>query len=672
MSGPDRPVVGGRYELAELLGRGGMAEVRKGTDTRLGRTVAVKRLRTDLAGDDTFQARFRREAQSSASLNHPAIVAVYDTGEEPAEDGSGVAQPYIVMEHVAGRTLRDILREGRKILPERALEITSGVLAALDYSHRAGIIHRDIKPGNVMLTPAGDVKVMDFGIARAMSDAQSTMTQTAAVVGTAQYLSPEQARGETVDSRSDVYSAGCLLYELLTSRPPFVGDSPVAVAYQHVREQPRPPSDHDTDLPPEVDAIVLAALAKRVEDRYQSAAEMRADIERYLAGEPVRAALAPGAAAPAAGALAAGPTAAAAGPAAGGRAPTATSTAAVPPETGEEEHQRRGLLVVLVLLALLLIGGTAVLLPRFFESPPELTPVPDVIRATDASARRQIGDAGLVVGSVDPQPDDRVPAGRIISQDPDADTFVDPGSTVDLVVSSGPEPVLVPSVVGQQRGDAAALLRQSGLRVRATAIRSDEPAGQVVAVDPGSGQTVPAGTRIDLSYSRGPQQVPDVRGLDQAEAESRLRSAGFDPQVRVDPETTEPRGTVVDQLPAAGQTATQGSDVAIFVSRFSPEPSPTPSPSRTRSPRKKPSPTPSRTPRPSPSPSESPSASPTPTPTPTPTPSQTPDDEPSPSQTPGEAGGPPPGAEVPTTPPAVHPSGGPPGPHPTAQASGSA
>jgi serine/threonine protein kinase len=235
-------LIGGRYELGELLGRGGMAEVRKGTDSRLGRVVAVKRLRTDLASDATFQARFRREAQASASLNHPSIVAVYDTGEEEATDGSGVAQPYIVMEYVAGRTLRDVLREGRKILPERALEITSGVLSALDYSHRAGIIHRDIKPGNVMLTPSGDVKVMDFGIARAISDASSTMTQTAAVVGTAQYLSPEQARGETVDSRSDVYSAGCLLYELLTGRPPFVGDSPVAVAYQHVREPAVPPS----------------------------------------------------------------------------------------------------------------------------------------------------------------------------------------------------------------------------------------------------------------------------------------------------------------------------------------------------------------------------------------------------------------------------------------------
>src|ERR1700754_852597 len=297
-------LLGGRYELDGVAGRGGMAEGYRARDIRLDRIVAIKTLRSDLARDHTFQARFRREAQSAASLNHPAIVAVYDTGEEPAADGSGVMQPYIVMEFVAGRTLRDILREGRKILPERALEITSGVLSALDYSHRAGIIHRDIKPGNVMLTPSGDVKVMDFGIARAVSDASSTMTQTAAVVGTAQYLSPEQARGETVDSRSDVYSTGCLLYELLTGRPPFIGDSPVAVAYQHVREPAQPPSDFDTEITPEMDAIVMKALAKRVEDRYQSAAAMRSDIERYLAGRPVQAGVPPAVAEAAAEAVA--------------------------------------------------------------------------------------------------------------------------------------------------------------------------------------------------------------------------------------------------------------------------------------------------------------------------------------------------------------------------------
>ena len=371
-SGGSRPRVGGRYELGELLGRGGMAEVRKGTDVRLGRVVAVKRLRTDLASDPTFQARFRREAQSSASLNHPAIVSVYDTGEETSTDGSDVPQPYIVMEYVAGRTLREILREGRKILPERALEITSGVLAALDYSHRAGIVHRDIKPANVMLTPSGDVKVMDFGIARAIADSSSTMTQTAAVVGTAQYLSPEQARGETVDSRSDVYSTGCLLYELLTGRPPFVGESPVSVAYQHVREQAAPPSSIDEELAPEIDAIVMKALTKSVEDRYQSAAAMRADIERYLAGKPVEAPVVP---------LADDDDFVPDG--------ETTLFGAHRDDVAEEDEGRRNrwplILTILGVLALLVLA--AVLGPMLFNSAPDEKTVPQVVNLTQSEAR---------------------------------------------------------------------------------------------------------------------------------------------------------------------------------------------------------------------------------------------------------------------------------------------
>ena len=279
-------LLGGRYELDGIVGRGGMAEVYRARDIRLDRIVAVKTLREDLARDQTFQARFRREAQSAASLNHPSIVAVYDTGED---DTGGSHIPYIVMEYVDGRTLRELLREDRRLLPERALEITDGVLRALDYSHRNGIVHRDIKPGNVMLTRDGKVKVMDFGIARAVSDAQATMTQTAQVIGTAQYLSPEQARGERVDARSDLYSTGCLLYELLTGRPPFLGDSPVAIAYQHVRENPVPPSRVDPEVPQWADAIVLRAMAKDPRDRYQSAAEMRQDIQRALQGVPVAA-----------------------------------------------------------------------------------------------------------------------------------------------------------------------------------------------------------------------------------------------------------------------------------------------------------------------------------------------------------------------------------------------
>jgi eukaryotic-like serine/threonine-protein kinase len=280
-------LLGGRYELDGVVGRGGMAEVYRARDIRLDRIVAIKTLRADLARDQIFQARFRREAQSAASLNHPNIVAVYDTGEDMA---TGVPVPYIVMEYVDGRTVRDLLQDGHRLLPERSLEIIDGVLRALDYSHTAGIVHRDIKPGNVMVTRNGDIKVMDFGIARAMSDAQATMTQTAQVIGTAQYLSPEQARGERVDSRSDLYSTGCLLYELLTGRPPFTGDSPVAIAYQHVRENPVPPSRVDPEVPPWADAIVLKAMAKSPADRYQTAADMRADLQRAASGLPVAAA----------------------------------------------------------------------------------------------------------------------------------------------------------------------------------------------------------------------------------------------------------------------------------------------------------------------------------------------------------------------------------------------
>jgi beta-lactam-binding protein with PASTA domain len=564
-------VIGGRYELGELLGRGGMAEVRKGRDTRLGRTVAVKRLRTDLASDATFQARFRREAQSSASLNHPSIVSVYDTGEEMATDGSDVAQPYIVMECVQGRTLRDILREGRKILPERALEITSDVLAALDYSHRAGIIHRDIKPGNVMLTPGGDVKVMDFGIARAVSDASSTMTQTAAVVGTAQYLSPEQARGETVDSRSDVYSTGCLLYELLTGRPPFIGDSPVAVAYQHVREQPSPPSDHDQELDPEIDAIVLKSLAKRVEDRYQSAAAMRQDIERYLAGHPVQA-IPP----PTAPTEVVPPVAAA----------TTTLPAAGPaPDQGEDRQRgRTALMVLLGLLVIAAIAGAAFLLPSMFEEEVQREQVPALVGLTEEQARLAIGEAGLSVGEVTRETSDDAPTDEVIRQDPSRDVYVDPGSDVDIVVSLGKPEVQVPYVVGQPRAAARDALRAAGLKVTATEVESDEPKGQVISTEPAAGQSVAEGTTVTLSVSDGPESVPDVRGLRQGEATRTLQQAGFQVEARTDAASTEPKGTVVDQFPSAGGEADRGDTVIIFVSAFEeppPEETPTETPTET-------------------------------------------------------------------------------------------
>ncbi len=561
----DEPLIGGRYALGELLGRGGMAEVRKGTDTRLGRTVAIKRLRTDLVSDVTFQARFRREAQSAASLNHPAIVAVYDTGEEPAHDGRTVSQPYIVMEYVAGRTLRDILREGRKILPERALEIASGVLSALDYSHRAGIIHRDIKPGNVMLTPSGDVKVMDFGIARAISDASSTMTQTAAVVGTAQYLSPEQARGEPVDSRSDVYSAGCLLYELLTGRPPFIGDSPVAVAYQHVREPATPPSDHDTDLPPEVDAIVMKALAKRVEDRYQSAGAMRNDIERYLAGQPVHVAPPPPPIEP--------PTTV--------TNPTSVVTPVPPPQEVYEEEDRGtrpGLLVFLALLLVIVLGLAAYLLPKMFASPSDQVQVPRLAGLTADQARAKLADAGLVAGKPDYGFSSKVPANHVISQDPPADEFVDQGSTVTFLLSRGTHPAKVPYVVGEPRQQARSELEKAHLKPVFELVDSDQPKGTVVQTDPSAGQQVPRDTEVTVSVSRGPHRVPDVVGLTQQQAEQRLKAAGFNPSVSPDNTSTRPKGTVTNQTPAANTPLQQGSTVFITVSTYEPSSPPTSSP----------------------------------------------------------------------------------------------
>src|SRR5450759_4077593 len=266
-----------------------MAEVHVGHDTRLGRTVAIKMLRSDLARDPAFLSRFRREAQSAAGLNHPAIVAVYDSGEdhETESGGATVALPYIVMEYVQGRTLREILTEKKVMDPAEAARVTEGVLDALSYSHRMGIVHRDIKPANVMLTPFGEIKVMDFGIARAIADSAATMTQTQSVIGTAQYLSPEQAQGNPVDARSDLYSTGCLLYELLTGRTPFIGGSPVSIAYQHVGQAPQPPSAYQPGLSADLDAVVLHSLVKDRDARYQDASQFRSDLAAARSGRPI-------------------------------------------------------------------------------------------------------------------------------------------------------------------------------------------------------------------------------------------------------------------------------------------------------------------------------------------------------------------------------------------------
>jgi serine/threonine-protein kinase len=572
--GPGRTptVLGDRYELGDVIGRGGMAEVHLGRDLRLGRLVAIKSLRVDLVTDHLFQERFRREAQSSASLNHPTIVAVYDTGESPI---NGVPVPYIVMEYVEGKTLREMLREEPSISVDVALEVTSEILGALDYSHRAGIVHRDIKPGNVMITEQGQVKVMDFGIARAMGDAGQTMTQTSMVVGTAQYLSPEQARGETADARSDLYATGCVLYELLTGRPPFVGDSLVSVAMAHVKEMPVPPSTLNPSVPPEVDTIVLTALAKDRLQRYQSAAEMRADIERARAGQPVAAA----AALPVDTAL---------------MTAGAGTTSLVPglvDDDFEPAPRRTGRYLLLGLAVLLVLGLAVAAGWALFRPDAEQVRVPDLVGVTVEQAEQTLEERGLEVGEVTEQVDPDAPAGTVVEQSPGVDELVDTGTAVDLIVSSGPETTLVPQVVGLDIADARPLITEAGLVIGdVNSQSSDQPEGTVLAVRPVEGSEVPTGSEVNLRVSSGTSAVPDVVGLSIGEARAILVQQGFEVLVTEQPTADQPPGVVVFQAPPAGTEVAAGTRVAITVAT-APEPTPTPTPTP------RPTPTPEPTPQ---------------------------------------------------------------------------
>ncbi|KQY55895.1 hypothetical protein ASD11_15485 [Aeromicrobium sp. Root495] len=552
----DEPIrLGDRYELGGLLGRGGMADVRVGRDLRLGRTVAVKQLRVDLASDDTFQARFRREAQSAAALNHPSIVAVYDTGE--ADNSHGDHIPYIVMEYVEGQTLREIMRDDRKILPERALSITADILDALDYSHRSGIIHRDIKPANVMLTPSGQVKVMDFGIARAIADASSAMTATAAVIGTAQYLSPEQARGETVDARSDIYSTGCLLYELLTGRPPFVGESPVSVAYQHVREEARPPSQLNPDVTPTVDNIVAKALAKRVDDRYQSAADMRRDLERAIGGHAVAAPTASTAVVGAATAV----VPAAAATSVGG------AHTAIREDEEEEEKRNQAAYWILALVAVLLLAGIAFGVWKASQPDPvKQVAVPDVIGLDVDAATRAITSKGLTVGDPVQQPSADVDEGKVISTDPDADSKVEDGSEVVLTVSSGPEQVNVPDVGGYTYSEAKSALERAGLKVKKDERDSQEDKDTVINTNPPANTPVDAGTTVTVIVSKGQATVPNVVGQSLEDAKQALEDAGIKYTVTNDPSSDQPADMVTAQSTPGGQKVPPGTSIEITVS----------------------------------------------------------------------------------------------------------
>ncbi|MFJ3787884.1 Stk1 family PASTA domain-containing Ser/Thr kinase [Kitasatospora sp. NPDC090091] len=606
--------LGGRYELGGVLGRGGMAEVYLGHDTRLGRSVAVKTLRADMARDPSFQARFRREAQSAASLNHPAIVAVYDTGEDYID---GISIPYIVMEYVEGSTLRELLHSGRRLLPERALEMTIGILQALEYSHRAGIVHRDIKPANVMLTRQGNVKVMDFGIARAMGDAGMTMTQTSAVIGTAQYLSPEQAKGEQVDARSDLYSTGCLLYELLTVRPPFVGDSPVAVAYQHVREEAQPPSVFDPEVRPEIDAIVLKALAKERDYRYQSADEMRDDIERFLDGLPVAAAQQ--AAAYGMGGAAGygydqngypqsdpygqtnvlpqqpggGPTTMlpqAGGQGGYGQQPGYSDegygqTYAGGPgggaggEDGYGRASRRGeeppkksntSWIVLAVAAVLVLVGTFFVAQAMFSDKKDdkkdavKVSAPNLVGKTLADAKTAGQQAKLVVteGEKIACPDSNVKKDQICVQSPAAGQQVAEAGTITVQLSSGPAKATMPTVTGKTKEQATKALADAGFtNIAQPEYKDDDNAPQetVLAQDPAAGAPADPSAPVKLTVSQGKAKiaVPNVVGQQKEAAQAALETAGFQVDASKTTPTNDPSkiNTVASQQPAGGKVA---------------------------------------------------------------------------------------------------------------------
>jgi serine/threonine-protein kinase len=547
-----------RYEVGEILGFGGMSEVHLARDLRLHRDVAIKVLRADLARDPSFYLRFRREAQNAAALNHPAIVAVYDTGE--AETATGPL-PYIVMEYVDGVTLRDIVHTEGPMPAKRAIEVIADACQALNFSHQHGIIHRDVKPANIMISKNGAVKVMDFGIARALADANS-VTQTAAVIGTAQYLSPEQARGEKVDARSDVYSLGCVLYEILTGEPPFVGDSPVAVAYQHVREDPVPPSQRHNEITPELDAVVLKALAKNPENRYQSAAEMRADLVRVHSGE-----------APEAPKVFtdADRTSMLSAPTSDHRTEPIGSAGRPEPRYVEKEERGgsvgRWLIAVAVLAVLTVVVTVAI---NMFGGNTRDVQVPDVHNMLSADAIAKLQNAGFKVNTQQ-KPDSTVAPDHVINTNPDANTSVSAGDEITINVSTGPEQREVVDCKGLTYADCVQKLTAAGFG-KFTPQKSEstpEQKDRVLATIPPANQTAAITNPITIVVGEGPRSrpVPDVKGQTEDSARQVLSAAGFvnTPTVRVD--SPLPCGQVLGTLPVAGDSVAPDTLIQVQVSQ---------------------------------------------------------------------------------------------------------
>ena len=569
-------ILASRYEVGDLIGRGGMAEVHIGHDTRLGRTVAIKILRSDLARDPSFQARFRREAQAAASLNHPSVVAVYDTGEDIITELTGAVShvPFIVMEYVEGHTVRDILRDGQAVPIEEAVEITAGVLSALGYSHHAGIVHRDIKPANVMLTPTGAVKVMDFGIARAIADSAATMTQTQAVIGTAQYLSPEQARGEQVDARSDLYSAGCLLFELLTGRPPFTGDSPVAVAYQHVREPAPAPSSFASDVPESLDRVTLKALAKDRDSRYSTAAEFRADLESAVRGGHVSApavgVLAAAAAAESATAQATQvltPLTSATQIVAAGSQPWAATDVPDGAPTGPDDGapRRRRLLWTLIVIAAAAVIGIAALLSFNSDRGTAVKQVtlPNLTNFTAKAAFADLTGLGLAPER-QVEPSSTVAPESVTRTIPGGGKQVKAGSTVKVFVSTGPAQVLVPDVTGQTQAQARAALQTAGLTAGDVQTQ-DLPVNKddVTKTEPAANVAVNAGSKVVIYVASGQVDLPSLVGKSKAEALAALQALKLNSNTTPVPNPGKP-DTVLAQDRSPGLVP-QGTTITLDV-----------------------------------------------------------------------------------------------------------
>jgi eukaryotic-like serine/threonine-protein kinase len=549
-------VLNGRYEIDSVLGQGGMAKVFRGTDQVLGRTVAIKVLSPQFADDAQFVARFRREAQAAAALNQPNIVGVFDTGSQGDVH-------FIVMEYVEGRTLRDVIRADGPLLPERAAEIADAVARALETAHEAGMVHRDIKPGNIMLTSDGEVKVMDFGIARTSTG--DTLTQTAAVLGTASYLSPEQAQGQPVDARSDLYSLGCVLYEMTTGRSPFSGDSPVAIAYKHVKDDPVAPSRINPDVPSDLESVILKSMAKNPANRYQTAAEMRQDLGRLMQGLPTLATPV----------MAGDPTEMLTRPEDG----TAVYTGEVPPEE-EERRRRRWVPWVIGLILLAALGALAFFLLSG-PAEPQFVRVPDVVGQTEDAAVRELEGVGLDV-RIRREFDRQFDQGEVFQQQPAAGRRIETGSPVTIFVSRGVQQVEVPSVIGKSQDDAEAAIADAGLRVGDVGDEfSDEPEGTVIGQSPDPGTEVDRGSAVSITVSAGPATVavPDILCQDKASARAAVRDAGLEYQEgskTFSDECEGASGVVIEQNPAPGTQVQPGTTVTTTVSRGpEPEPSPT-------------------------------------------------------------------------------------------------